>query len=144
MSGSEDRSIRVWGVGSGAHEATLEGHSGAVTAMVVHGRRLISAAADGTMRIWGVGTWELLRTVVAYPADSDEYISCLSVSGWHLVSGSCTADEIEEKRYEVGVWELERLECEHRLPQPPGVGVGSLLSVGGEVWGGVGRDVVRV
>ena len=66
----------------------------------------------------------------------------MTVSGWHLVSGSCTNARIEEKQYEVGVWELERLECEHRLPQPPGARVWSLLSLGGEVWGGVGRDVV--
>ncbi len=34
-SGSGDGSIRVWDVGTGAHDATLAGHSEEVTALVV-------------------------------------------------------------------------------------------------------------
>ena len=138
-SGSDDGSIRVWDVGTGAHDATLAGHSGAVTALVVHGDRLLSASWDGTIRAWGVGTWAALRTVEAYGEGTGQYVRCLAVSGSKLVSGS-SADDCS--RAEVRVWGLEELDLQQTLAQPAGSDVGALVAVDGEVWGGVGREVV--
>ncbi len=53
-------------VGTGALDAALAGHKLAVTALAVHGDRLLSASYDGTIRAWAVGTWAVLRTVEAY------------------------------------------------------------------------------
>ncbi len=64
-SGSGYGSIRVWGVGTGVHDATLAGHSGPVRALVVHGDGLLSASDDGTIRAWALGKWAALRTVEA-------------------------------------------------------------------------------
>ena len=50
------------------------------------------------------------------------------------------ADEAE--RYEVRVWDLGTLECEHTLPQPAEEEVNCLAAGCGAVWGGVGREVV--
>ena len=40
------------------------------------------------------------------------------------------------------MWGLEELELQQTLPQPAGSDVEALVAVDGEVWGGVGRDVV--
>ena len=57
ISGSSDKTIRVWDASTGGLDATLTGHRNAVFGLVVMGERLFSAAADGTIRVWTVGTW---------------------------------------------------------------------------------------
>ena len=63
ISGSRDRTVRVWDLGTGAQDAVLASHGGAVTAVLAHGDRLFSASTDGAIRVWAAGTWALLRTV---------------------------------------------------------------------------------
>ncbi len=103
----------------------------------------MSASMDGTIREWALGTWAAVRTVVAYEHGGRQYPRCLAVSGSKLISGSVNygvADEAE--RYEVRVWDLGTLECEHTLPQAAGAAVLCLAAGCGAVWGGVGREVV--
>ena len=139
VSGSGDGKILVWDVGTGAHDATLAGHSGGVTALVAHGDRLLSASGDGTIRAWAAGTWAALRTVEAYGRGAGQFLRCLAVSGSKLVSGSWAYDGSQA---EVRVWGLEELDLQQTLAQPTCSYVRALVAAGGEVWGGVGRDVV--
>ena len=68
---------------------------------------------------------------------------CLAVSGTKLICGSAGGDdEVEDQQYEVRVWDLGTLECEHTLPQPAGAWVMCLAAGCGVVWGGVGEEVV--
>ncbi len=138
-SGSLDGGIRVWDVETGAHDVTLVGHSGAVTALVVHGDRLLSASGDGTIRAWDVRTWAVLRTAEAYKGGTGLHLRCLAVSGSKLVSGSW---EIGGSQAEVRVWGLEELDLQQTLVQPVGSNVRALVAVDGELWGGVGKEVV--
>jgi WD40 repeat protein len=132
--------IRVWDVGTGALDATLKGHSGAVTALVVHEDRLLSASEDGTIRAWGVGgAWAALRTVEAYGEGlKGPYLRCLAVSGSKLVSGAVSVDG---SRAEVRVWGLEELDLQQTLALLSNSSVYALAAVDGEVWGGAGHDV---
>ena len=104
----------------------------------------MSASRDGTIREWAVGTWEALRTVAAYARGGHLVPTCLVVSGSKLISGSVdrgyAADE--EQQYEVRVWDLGTLECEHTLLQPAGAEVFFLTAGCGVVWGGVGEEAV--
>ena len=62
LSSSCDRSRKVWGeaplsvrggAGSNVCAATLQGHTGWVTALaVLPDRRVVSGSADGTLRVW--------------------------------------------------------------------------------------------
>ena len=143
LSGSDDEGVRVWDVGTGAHEASLTGHDDAVFGLAAHGDRLWSASADGRIREWAVGTWEALRTVEAYARGARQVPYCLAVSGCKLISGSADrADAEEDVQYEVRVWDVGTLECEHTLPQPAGSEVHCLAAARGQVWGGVGSEVV--
>ena len=143
LSGSDDNSVRVWDVGTGAHDATLTGHEGAVWGLAVHGDRLLSASWDGTIREWALGTWAAVRTVEAYGREGRQFPRCLAVSGSKLISGSADrGGAARAERYEVRVWDLGTLECEHTLPQPGGAQVRCLAAGCGVVFGGVGNDVV--
>jgi hypothetical protein len=140
LSGSADKSIRAWDAGSGAHVATLAGHAGEVCALAVRGDRLYSASEDGTIRVWALGgAWAALRAVEAHAPAEGQFPCCLAVSGARLVSGSMALDG---PAGEVRVWGLAGLGLERALRQPAGQDVRALLAADGEVWAGVGRDVV--
>ena len=143
LSGSTDRSVRGWDMGTGAHDATLTGHEDAVWGLAVHGDRLFSASRDGTIREWALGTWAAVRTVEAYGQEERQFPFCLAVSGSKLISGSAGRGAPDEaQQYEVRVWDLGTLECEHTLPQPGGSEVWCLAAGRGQMWGSVGREVV--
>ncbi|HMA33857.1 MAG TPA: effector-associated domain EAD1-containing protein, partial [Chloroflexia bacterium] len=57
VSASNDQTLRVWDLATGARRATLAGHTGGVRAVAVtpDGQRAISASRDQTLRIWDLG-----------------------------------------------------------------------------------------
>jgi WD40 repeat protein len=58
LSGSDDRTVRLWDVASGAELCCFHGHTDAVTAVGFSpdGRQAASAGADRTVRLWEVPT----------------------------------------------------------------------------------------
>ena len=66
VSGSADRTLRVWDLNTGQLLKTLEGHTSRVNAVAIthDGRRAISASADGTIRIWNLRNGQPLKTFV--------------------------------------------------------------------------------
>ncbi len=54
LSESVDMSIRVWDVGTGAHDAMLASDN-AVYGLAVHGDRLYCVSSDGTIWMWPWG-----------------------------------------------------------------------------------------
>ena len=55
-SGSEDTTVRIWNTKRGSKRATLEGHTGWVTALAFShdGNIIASGDTDGTVRVWNV------------------------------------------------------------------------------------------
>ena len=80
----------------------------------------------------------------AYGRGVQKVPCCLAVSGSKLISGSKdrygAADQVQQ--YEVRVWDLVTLGCEHILQQPSGAEVWCLTARCKEVWGGVGLEAV--
>ena len=61
VSGSDDKTVRIWDMETGVEEQRLEGHSDEVSAVAVSadGRRVVSGSEDKTVRIWDMETGEL-------------------------------------------------------------------------------------
>src|SRR5262249_18784046 len=70
LSGSTDRTLRLWDAATGRCLRTFEGHADAVTSVGLsgEGRYALSGGADGALKLW-VLDWEL---AAAAPADWDE------------------------------------------------------------------------
>lgn len=79
VSGSEDRTVRVWNLQAGREEATLRGHSDWVIgiSMTADGRRAASASLDGAIKIWDLETRREERTLAKPDAGP---VSCVAVS----------------------------------------------------------------
>jgi hypothetical protein len=55
ISGSMDKTIRIWKIPTGIEEQVLTGHSeGIITILSIDNKKIISASADTTIRIWGL------------------------------------------------------------------------------------------
>ncbi|KAI7858976.1 WD40-repeat-containing domain protein [Circinella umbellata] len=52
VSGSHDRTVRVWDLENGHCMHALEGHSGPVTAVAMSDTKIVSASEDNEVRIW--------------------------------------------------------------------------------------------
>ncbi len=65
MSGSADKTIRIWDVESGECIKTLIGHQEDVWRVIYSpdGKYIISGSHDRTIKIWDVETGECLRTL---------------------------------------------------------------------------------
>ncbi len=65
VSGSDDRTLKVWDLEQGALLATLEGHGDGVMAVAVtpDGRRAVSGSNDRTLKVWDLEQGPLLATL---------------------------------------------------------------------------------
>jgi hypothetical protein len=68
-SGSEDQSVKVWGVGEGgrrACERTLRGHTGQVLSLAGWRGSVVSGSWDKSIRVWDAGTGALDATLAGH------------------------------------------------------------------------------
>ena len=100
VSGSDDRTLKVWDLEQGALLATLEGHGAGVTAVAVtpDGRRAVSGSDDRTLKVWDLEQGALLATLEGH----GDWVTAVAVTpdGRRAVSGS---DDRTLK-----VWDLEQ------------------------------------
>ncbi|TPX36671.1 hypothetical protein SmJEL517_g01362 [Synchytrium microbalum] len=85
VSGSRDKSIRIWDVATGQCIHTLNGHDNWVRGVTTHpaGKHLISVSDDKTMRIWDLRTGRNSKTIDAHP----HFVTCIDVNpDQHLVA----------------------------------------------------------
>lgn len=116
ISGSDDKTLKVWGVGTGVCKRTLEGHSAAVTAVCAlpvldNGDgivRVVSASDDTTLKIWNVDTGVCERTIEGHPVGVRSVNICaVCHHGVQLISGG--------KDYAIRIWNATDGECEQTL-----------------------------
>ena len=152
VSGSSDKTVRIWDAVTGECEQTLEGHSSAVTSAsfspdgtkVVsgsYGMKVVSAddsllgGPDSTVRIWDAVTGECERTLEGHLW----YVTSASFSldGTKVVSGS--ADKT------VRIWDAVTGECERTLEGHSNVVNSALFSPDGtKVVSGSQDQTVRI
>lgn len=102
LSGSDDKTLKLWNTEDGKEVRTFTGHRGAVTAVAFNptGELAVSGSADGTLRLWDVATGQQLHATEGL--------------GWKIASvainpsGRLAASGADDNR--VTLWELPKLE----------------------------------
>jgi WD40 repeat protein len=88
ISGSADKTIKLWDLTTGQVIRTLTGHTSFVNALTISpdGSTLVSGSADRTIRVWDVPTGKQLRVLTGHTS----FINALAITadGTTLVSGS--------------------------------------------------------
>ncbi|MEM6597947.1 MAG: NB-ARC domain-containing protein [Cyanobacteria bacterium P01_C01_bin.69] len=115
VSGSADRTIKLWDVATGECLQTLEGHSNWVMSVAFSpdGTQLVSGSADRTIKLWDGATGECLQTLeghqhgvwsVAFSPNGKSFVSgsadC-TIKCWNATTGECLQTLIG---HEHGVW----------------------------------------
>ncbi len=68
LSGSRDKTLKLWELASGTELRTFAGHSGRVTSVAIapDGRAALSGSEDNTLNLWGLTSRQELRTIVGH------------------------------------------------------------------------------
>jgi WD40 repeat protein len=95
VSGSRDRTIRLWDLTTGKERVTLKGNVAAITCVVVvDARTLASASTDGTIKLWNLTTGEpraaLRGQPGALPADASNQLSRQACCATQETAHECT------------------------------------------------------
>jgi len=108
VSGSSDKTLRVWDLETGECLRILKGHTGSVGCVCVssNGRRAVSGSFDG-LRVWDLETGECLRAIEGHGAEVRSV--CLSPDGRRAVTGSGSITYSKDNT--VRVWDLETGTC---------------------------------
>lgn len=84
ITGSYDRTVRVWNIETGLEVRCLRGHTRAVRALQFDEAKLITGSMDRTIRVWNWRTGECIRTLEGHT----EGVVCLNFDSNVLASGS--------------------------------------------------------
>lgn len=101
ITGSYDKTVKVWNLDTGKVVRTLEGHTRAVRALQFDKLMLVTGSSDRTLRVWNWRTGECLRVLEGHA----EAVTCLNydrntlasgsadstVKIWNMATGSCFA-----------------------------------------------------
>jgi hypothetical protein len=116
VSGSSDRTVKVWELESGRLLRSLEGHTDGVWAVAVSpdGRFIVSGSEDRTVKVWELESGRLLRSLEGHT----DWVRAVAVSpdGRFIVSGSSD--------HTVKVWEARKRAAPALPGRPYGWGVG--------------------
>jgi WD40 repeat protein len=92
ISGSRDRTIKIWNLTNGQLQGRLAGHELTVTALAIspNGQIIASGSDDETIKLWDFHTGEVRYTLKTYAEEARKEIACLVFShdGQILYSGS--------------------------------------------------------
>lgn len=103
VSGSDDKTVRIWNLESGKCRMTLKGHAGDVSSVAItpDGKRILSGSLDKSVRIWEVGSWLELAELIGHKKGLSTVVALNDntrmLSGgrdktlrlWELASGKC-------------------------------------------------------
>jgi GTPase SAR1 family protein len=110
VSGSWDRTLKVWDLATGHCRATLEGHTDRVNGIAVtpDGKTIISGSDDKTLKVWDLATGQCRAILIDHATD----IMSLAVTpdGKTLILGyRCKSGGPHEEVLKV--WDLDRGRC---------------------------------
>lgn len=68
VSGSTDRTLRVWNAETGECIHVLQGHASTVRCLAMHENKVVSGSRDGTLRVWDVKQGLCLSVLIGHAA----------------------------------------------------------------------------
>ncbi|KZS89491.1 hypothetical protein SISNIDRAFT_398115, partial [Sistotremastrum niveocremeum HHB9708] len=88
VSGSDDKTVRIWDAATGAEVHKMEGHTSSVysVAFSPNGTHVVSGSYDKTVRIWDAATGAEVHQMKGHTSDVRSV--AFSPDGTHVVSGS--------------------------------------------------------
>jgi WD40 repeat protein/serine/threonine protein kinase len=88
VTGSKDKTVRLWNASNGATVHVFAGHTGEVADVAISpdGASLATASTDYTLRIWDITAGQEMRTIDQHD-DADPTCVAYTRDGQHLVSG---------------------------------------------------------
>jgi len=101
VSGSYDKTIKVWNKSTSRCEYTLRGHSEWVSCVDSNQRAIVSGSWDASLKLWDL---ETKQNIASYSHVNQGSISCLEVNETHAVTG-CRGKLVETWDLETGVIE---------------------------------------
>ncbi|OQR80908.1 hypothetical protein ACHHYP_17049 [Achlya hypogyna] len=102
VSGSYDKTVKLWNLQTGSCVGTLRAHTGWVSSLDVLGSRIASGSWDSSINLWDADTGDLLRTLVDAPANP---IYCLK---WESTTNAIVAGC---RSHGIQVWDAEAGVC---------------------------------
>lgn len=99
ITGSYDRTARIWNLATGEQLRVLEGHTRGVRCLQFDEAKLITGSMDRTLKIWNWRTGALMRTLEGHT----EGIVCLHFNEDTLASGSADSN--------IKIWNFLTGEC---------------------------------
>ncbi|XP_038072314.1 uncharacterized protein LOC119740909 isoform X2 [Patiria miniata] len=99
LTGSMDRTIRVWDIRSGRSIRKIYGHKGGIRCLQFDDTRILSGSWDMTIMVWDIIKFNHLATLTGHV----DVVSCLQFDKTHLVTGSHDNT--------IRVWLMEDYQC---------------------------------
>jgi F-box and WD-40 domain protein MET30 len=99
ITGSYDRTARVWNLETGEEMLVLKGHRRAIRALQFDEVKLVTASMDHTLKVWNWRTGECMRTLEGHM----DGVICLNFADDVLASGSVDTT--------VKIWNFRTGEC---------------------------------
>ncbi|CAO1630492.1 unnamed protein product [Parajaminaea phylloscopi] len=99
ITGSYDRTARVWNMDTGEELRVLRGHTRGVRCLQFDEAKLITGSMDRTLKIWNWRTGDLIRTLEGHT----EGIVCLNFNDHLLASGSADSN--------IKIWNFKTGQC---------------------------------
>ncbi|GBG35208.1 WD repeat-containing protein pop2, partial [Hondaea fermentalgiana] len=84
VSGSDDKTVRIWNATSGEEQHVLKGHSGPVNSVAIQGDTIVSGSRDKTVRIWNATSGEEQHVLKEHSG----WVNSVTIQGDTVVSGS--------------------------------------------------------
>jgi WD40 repeat protein len=82
VSGSNDKTVKVWDAATGKEVLSLKGHTGQVRSVAISsdGKRIVSGSEDHTVKVWDAATGQEMLSLKGH-TDS---VSSVAISSAHL------------------------------------------------------------
>ncbi len=84
ISGSYDKTIKIWDINTGKEVETLKGHTDSVLSVAIKDDYIVSGSSDKTIKIWDINTGKEVKTL----RDHSSSVLSIAIKDNYIVSGA--------------------------------------------------------